>query len=128
MKYHIGQKATFEKKIKKEDVIDFSRITGDHNPIHINEKYAENSIFKKPIAHGILCSGLISALIANKLPVGRTIYLGQELKFLAPVFYNDILIAKVEIEDIIIEKAYTFKHSCDEKNNQIVIEGKPESK
>jgi len=125
LKYHIGQKATFEKKIKKEDVIDFSRITGDHNPIHINEKYAENSIFKKPIAHGILCSGLISALIANKLPGEGTIYLGQELKFLEPVFYNDILIAKVEIEDIIIEKKHILLSTVVmKKNNQIVIEGK----
>ena len=68
---------------------------------------------------------MISALIANKLPGEGTIYLGQELKFLAPVFYNDILIAKVEIEDIIIEKKHILLSTVVmKKNNQIVIEGK----
>ena len=53
MKYHVGQKAIFKKRISRKDVLDFSRITGDNNPIHINDEYAEKSIFKKPIVHGM---------------------------------------------------------------------------
>lgn len=125
MKYYIGQKATFEKRIMKKDVLDFARITGDNNPIHINDKYAKKSRFGKPIVHGILCSGLLSSVIAGKLPGEGTIYLGQELKFTAPVYHDDLLIAEVEIEDIIVEKKHIIlKTTVRKDDNTIVIEGK----
>ncbi len=125
MKYYIGQKATFEKRIMKKDVLDFARITGDNNPIHINDKYAKKSRFGKPIVHGILCSGLLSSVIAGKLPGEGTIYLGQELKFIAPVYHDDLLIAEVEIEDIIVEKKHIIlKTTVRKVDNTIVIEGK----
>jgi len=125
MKYYVGQKATFEKRIMKEDVLDFARITGDNNPIHLNDKYAKNSIFGKPIVHGMLCSGLISSVLAGELPGDGTIYLGQELKFIAPVFHGDLLVAEVEIEDIIVDKKHIIlKTTVRKENNTIVIEGK----
>ena len=104
MMYKIGQSAEFEKKITTEDVVVFSRLSGDINPIHLDEDFAAKSIFKNRLVHGMLCSSLISSVLANTLPGEGTIYLKQELKFLAPVHHEDVLIAKVTIVEILEEK------------------------
>ena len=77
----IGQKASVQKTFTAADVTAFAGISLDVNPIHMSDKYAESTIFGKRIVHVILTSGLISAVLANKLPGPGTIYLGQELKF-----------------------------------------------
>ena len=100
----IGQKASFKKQILEKDINLFSQITGDNNPVHIDEKFANFSIFKKRIAHGFLSGGLISTVIATKLPGPGSIYLNQSLKFLAPVFIGDIVIAQVTVNEIQSEK------------------------
>lgn len=100
----IGQKAEFTKTISKEDVFLFAQISGDINPLHLDEKFASKTIFEKPIAHGILSAGLISSVIANILPGEGSIYLEQYLKFLAPVYHGDTLTASVEIIELIYEK------------------------
>ena len=100
----IGQTANYKKKISEKDIDLFSKITGDNNPVHIDEKFAKFSIFKKRIAHGFLSGSLISTVIATKLPGPGSIYLNQTLKFLAPVFIGDIVSAKVTVNDIKLEK------------------------
>ena len=125
MKYQIGQKATIKKTFSKDDVVEFARITGDYNPIHIDEDYAKQTVFGKPIVHGILCTGLISSVIAGHLPGSGSIYLGQELKFLSPVFHDDLLYAEVEIIDIIEEKKHIILNTIVSKiDGTVVIEGK----
>ena len=104
MNLQIGQKAEFKKTLTFEDVKMFAQITGDINPIHFDKEYAAETIFEKPIVHGILTAGLISSVIANTLPGEGSIYLGQDLRFTAPVFHGDTLTAKVEIVEIIREK------------------------
>ena len=121
MKYFVGQKANLCKIITKNDVLIFAEITGDKNPIHLDENYAKKTIFKKPIAHGILCAGLISSVIANILPGEGTIYLGQELKFLAPVFHNDNLSAEVEIIEIIAEKNHLILKTIVKKDDGTLV-------
>ena len=121
MKYFIGQKAKFSKVITKKDVLMFSEISGDKNPIHIDETYAKTTIFKSPIVHGLLCAGLISSVIANTLPGEGTIYLGQELKFLSPVFHNENLTAEVEIIEIIKDKKHLILKTIVKKDNDTIV-------
>ena len=100
----IGQSESFEKKITDNDIKIFSEITGDKNPVHTDEKFAKETIFKKRIAHGFLTGSLISTVIATKLPGPGSVYLKQDIKFLAPVFIGDTVKAEVTVLEIIIEK------------------------
>ena len=100
----IGQKASFEKLVNSNDINIFSNLTGDFNPVHTDEKFAKESIFKKRIVHGFLTGSLISTVIASKLPGPGSIYLKQELKFLSPVFIGEIVKAEVTILEINSEK------------------------
>lgn len=79
MEIILGAQAEFTKIICRQDVEVFAELSGDNNPIHLDEDYASKSIFKKPIVHGILTAGLISSVIANRLPGEGSIYLGQDL-------------------------------------------------
>ena len=100
----IGQTASFGKTISEADVYAFAGITGDLNPAHVNEEYAKDTVFKGRIAHGMLGAGLISAVLAMQLPGPGTIYLGQSLKFLAPVRFNDTITATCSVKEIVAEK------------------------
>lgn len=120
----IGQKACFEKTITESDIQMFSGISGDINPVHISALAGEKSIFGQRIAHGILVSGLTSAVLGMYLPGPGSIYLGQDLKFRLPVYIGDTIRAEVEVCDINLEKnivkLFTRSFNQDEK---IVIEG-----
>ena len=83
--------------VKEEDINTFSRVTGDTNPIHIDDEFAKKSIFKKKIAHGFLSASFISAVIGTKLPGPGCIYVRQSLRFLAPVFPGDKITTKVKV-------------------------------
>lgn len=121
---YIGQKAEYSKVITKEMVETFSEISGDINPLHLDDNYAKNTIFKGRIAHGILVSGLISAVIANKLPGEGAIYLTQSLKFTKPVKLNDKITAAVEIISIDDENSkITLSTICRNAEGKIVIDG-----
>lgn len=102
--YQIGQSASFEKCFTDEEVRKFADISGDDNPVHLNEEYAKDSIFGQRIVHGILVSGLISKVIGTQLPGNGTIYLSQNLKFIKPVYVGETVKAEVVIKDIITEK------------------------
>jgi acyl dehydratase len=95
----VGDRATFSKTISEEDVRQFAAASGDTNPLHLDDEFAEETRFRGRIAHGTLVGGLISAAIA-RLP-GLTIYLSQDLEFHNPVRVGDRLTAEVEIvEDL----------------------------
>ena len=100
----IGQSASFSKTITETDVYMFAGISGDLNPAHINEEYAKNTLFKGRIVHGMLVSSLISAVLAMQLPGPGTIYLKQDLKFLAPVRISDTVTATCTVTQKIDEK------------------------
>lgn len=121
---YIGQKAEYSKVITKEMVETFSEISGDVNPLHLDDNYAKNTIFKGRIAHGILVSGLISAVIANKLPGEGAIYLTQSLKFTKPVKLNAKITAVVEIISIDDENSkITLSTICRNAEGKVVIDG-----
>ena len=87
----IGQKASVTKTFKDEDVRKFAEVSMDVNPIHLDDEYAKKTVFGQRIVHGILTCGLISAVLANKLPGEGTIYLGQEVRFTSPVLLGDTI-------------------------------------
>lgn len=94
---NIGDKAAFQKTITETDVYLYAGITGDLNPAHINQVEAEKTMFQGRIAHGMLTAGLVSAVLGMRLPGPGSIYLGQELKFVAPVKIGDTIKAEVEV-------------------------------
>ena len=100
----IGDSASHAKTITETDVYLFAGITGDLNPAHVNEQASSLTPFGGRIAHGILSAGLISAVLAMKLPGPGTIYLGQELKFTKPVRFGDTITATCTISELIPEK------------------------
>lgn len=120
----IGDKASRSKTIAESDVYLFAGITGDLNPAHINRVYAEQTYFKKPIAHGLLVAGFISAVIAMELPGPGTIYMKQELKFTAPVYIGDTITATVEVMEIDVGKNRLILHTvCTNQRDDVVIDG-----
>jgi len=101
----VGQSASFTKTITETDVTLFGGISGDLNPAHFNEEYAKDTIFKGRIAHGMLGASFISTVLGMHLPGPGTIYLKQDLKFLAPVRFNDTVTATCTVKEIIKEKS-----------------------
>ncbi len=120
----IGEKASFVKTVTETDVVNYAGVTGDFNPAHINEEYAKNTMFKGRIAHGMLGAGLISAVLGTKLPGPGAIYISQELKFTAPVRFNDTITAEVEVIEKNEEKnRVTMKTTCTNQDDKVVIDG-----
>ncbi|WP_434565884.1 MaoC family dehydratase [Vibrio chagasii] len=100
MKPEIGQTATIEKMLDKQTVVAFASVSEDYNPIHLDEDFAKTTQFERPIVHGMLASSLISGLLASKVPGAGSIYLGQSLKFLRPIFVGETVTAKVEVTSV----------------------------
>jgi len=119
----IGDKTQFTKSITAEEVIVFARISGDDNPIHLDEAYANVSIFKQKIVHGFLVGSLISAAIGKNLPGNGTIYLNQNMKFLAPVLMDEIITAHIEVIDFPKGNQVLLTTICKNQDQKIVIDG-----
>ena len=125
MKFAIGDSAEMSKVFTYDDVKNFAELSGDVNPVHLDQTFASSTIFKKPIVHGFLFSSMISALLANKLPGPGSIYIHQELNFKVPVYHGEKVTAIVEIEEIKPEKSiYILKTECLKNDNEIVLTGK----
>jgi 3-hydroxybutyryl-CoA dehydratase len=97
--FEVGERAQISKVISEDDILSFARITGDHNPVHIDPEFASKTRFGGRIAHGILSAGLISAVLGTRLPGPGSIYLSQSLKFVRPIWIGDTLTAEVEVVD-----------------------------
>ena len=120
----IGDSASTAKTISEADVYLFAGITGDHNPAHITEEASKKTAFGGRIAHGILSAGLISAVLAMKLPGPGTIYLGQELKFTKPVRFGDTVTATATVSEIVAEKNIVkLETICTNQKGEVVIKG-----
>ena len=120
----VGDAAEFAKTVTETDIYLYAGITGDFNPAHVNEAYAKNTFFKTRIAHGMLTAGFISAIIANQLPGPGTIYMKQEISFLAPVRIGDTITARVEVLELITEKnRVRLKTTCSNQDGVTVLAG-----
>ena len=96
----MGMSRYLQKVVTDEDIEMFAQVSTDRNPVHLDDDYAQDTIFEGRIAHGMLTAGLISAVIGEQLPGHGTVYLGQSLKFLAPVRPGDLVHAEVTVTDI----------------------------
>jgi 3-hydroxybutyryl-CoA dehydratase len=120
----IGDAAQFSKTVTETDIILYAGITGDFNPMHIDKEYAEKTMFKSRIAHGMLSAGFISTLLGMHLPGPGTIYMKQELNFLAPVRIGDTLTARAEVKEIIeSKKRVVMRTTCTNQNGTLVLDG-----
>ena len=100
----MGMTRYIRKVITDRDIEQFAEISTDHNPVHLDDEYARDTIFEGRIAHGMLTAGLVSAVIGEQLPGHGTIYMSQNLKFLAPVRPGDLVHAEVKVVDMVIDK------------------------
>jgi len=96
----IGMCRSLRKQITDRDIEQFADVSTDRNPVHLDEDYAQDTIFGGRIAHGMLTAGLISAVIGEQLPGHGSVYLGQTLKFMAPVRPGDVVFAQVAVREI----------------------------
>lgn len=96
----IGMEASFAKVVTAEDIIQFADVTGDKNPVHLDAGYAARTIFKEPIAHGMLTAGYISAVFGMELPGPGAIYVSQTLNFRGPVKAGDRVVARVRVMEL----------------------------
>ncbi len=123
-KIEIGDSAQISNTITEKTIKDFAEATGDFNPVHLDEAYAEKTYFKGRIAHGVLSVGYISSVLGNLLPGPGGILLSQEVKFLAPVRIGDVITARVEVIELIPEKnRIKLKTTCTNQRGEMVVDG-----
>jgi len=124
MQFSVGDSAEITKTIEQADIDAFANVTGDHNPVHVDEEFAKTTRFGRRIAHGMLTASLISAVLANKLPGEGSVYLGQTLQFVAPVFPGDEITARVTVREIREDKPILkLETVCVNQRDEIVIRG-----
>lgn len=118
-----GMSATFAKTITEADIVLFASASGDNNAVHINEEFAQTTQFKGRIAHGMLTASVISAAIAGRLPGPGTVYLGQNLRFKAPVRPGDTVHATVTVKELFLDKRRVALTTVCTVKGKVVIEG-----
>ena len=124
MTFKVGDSAETTRTITDADVRAFAELTGDRNPVHLDEEYAAATRFGRRIAHGMLGASLISAVLANELPGRGTVYLSQTLRFTAPVFLGDTVTARVVVKRVREDKpVVTLETVCTNQRGERVVEG-----
>src|SRR6266704_7192401 len=120
----VGDEASLTRTITEVHVINYAGITGDWNPVHADAEHAAQSMFGERIAHGMLVAGLISAVLGTQLPGPNSIYLGQDLKFMAPVKIGDTVTAVVTVTDKRDDKRIiTLKTTVSNQHGEVVVNG-----
>ena len=124
MRIKVGDTASSTRKITDADILGFAALSGDHNPLHLDDSYAATTRFGKRVAHGMFSASLISAVLGNDLPGTGSIFLSQTLKFLAPVYPGDILTARVTVTDVREDKPIvTLETVCENQRGETIIRG-----
>ena len=122
--FKLGDKASRTQTITDEMIQSFASLTGDTNPVHLDDTYAAGTRFGRRIAHGMIAAGLISATLANDLPGPGTVYVSQTLEFKHPVYPGDTITTTVEVKNIRPDKPIvTLGTICTNQDNKIVLEG-----
>lgn len=119
----VGMTDVFAKTITEADIVIFAGISGDTNPVHLNEEFAAGTMFKGTIAHGMLTSAFISTVIGTKLPGPGCIYVSQNLKFKAPVKAGETVKAKCTITELIPEKKFIKLQTQCLVGDKVVVDG-----
>lgn len=118
-----GMSACFSKTITEADITLFAEVSGDRNPVHLDEAFAQSTPFKGRIAHGMLAASVISAALASRLPGPGSVYLGQNLRFKAPVRPGDRVEVTVTVRELIREKRRVTLSTLCKVADKAVIEG-----
>lgn len=121
----VGHSASFSKTVSEKDVVAFAEITGDNQPLHLDDAYAAKTRFKGRIAHGMLSAGIISAALGTKLaPNATVVYLSQQMRFQRPVKIGDTITAKCEVTALQPERRFvTVKTDCVNQAGEEVLTG-----
>lgn len=119
----LGISASFGKTVSEADIAFFAGFSGDTNPVHINQAFAEQTQFKGRIAHGMLSAGFISTVLGTKLPGPGSIYMSQTLRFKAPVKIGDTVTATCTVTEVIPEKRRAILSTVCKVGDTVVIEG-----
>ena len=120
----IGQSAHMRRTVTDSDLVLFAAITGDSNPVHLDEQHAAASRFGGRIAHGMLTAGFVSATMAMQLPGPGAVYLSQSLRFLRPVRIGDAITTRVEIVELMIEsRRVRLTTTCRNQSGKVVLDG-----
>jgi 3-hydroxybutyryl-CoA dehydratase len=120
----LGMQVTIENTVQEQDVIDFARVSGDYNPLHMDEAYAKTTMFGTRIAHGALTASYISAVIGNHLPGPGAIFMDLDLKFVRPVKIGDTVVSTAEVTEMIEDRCrVTLAIKC-EVGGKAVMKGK----
>ena len=123
--FQVGANASLTKTFTDEDVKTFAEISGDHNPIHLDDDFAATTPFERRLVHGMLTAGMLSAVLGMQLPGPGSIYLKQELNFRAPVFIGDTITATVTVTKVREDKPIiTLNTVCKNQEGFKVIDGK----
>ena len=121
---NIGDQASFTKTITETDIYLYCGISGDFNPLHVDELYANKALFKGRVAHGLLVAGLISNVLGMKLPGPGTIYISQNLNFIKPAYINDTITATVEVLEKVSNKHHIIlKTFCINQDSDLIMDG-----
>ncbi len=123
---NLGDVKEFEVQVTDEMVREFARITGDNNPLHLDDEFAKKSIFGKRIVHGMLVVSLISKVLGHDFPGAGTVYVSQSVRFRKPVYVNDTVKIRVEVKDKNSEKNRIFLSTTVLDNEKKVITGEAE--
>lgn len=119
----VGMAGVFAKTVTEADIVMFAGISGDTNPVHINQLFAEGSMFKERIAHGMLSAGFISTVVGTRLPGPGCIYIKQDLRFRAPVKAGDTVVARATVKEIVPERRRVVLTTVCTVGETVVIDG-----
>ncbi|MGE0716178.1 MAG: MaoC family dehydratase [Alphaproteobacteria bacterium] len=119
----VGMTARMARTVTEADIVLFAGVSGDTNPLHLNEVYAKGTMFRGRIAHGILTASLISAVFGTRLPGPGAVYVSQNLRFKAPVRAGDTVEARVTVADIVPEKKRVTMHAVCSVGDRVVVDG-----
>ena len=122
----IGMSASISKTLTDKNIRAFADLSGDNNPVHIDEKYAKKSRYKKRISHGLLSSSLFSALFGTRIPGEGCVYASQKLNFKRPVYIGDTVTAEITVTNINLASKRVFFDTTCMVNSKIVIDGSAE--
>ncbi len=119
----VGMTSIFAKTVTEADIVMFAGVSGDTNPVHINQLFAEGTMFKGRIAHGMLSASFISTVVGTRLPGPGCIYINQSLRFRAPVKAGDTVVARATVKEILPERRWVVLTTVCSVGETVVIDG-----
>lgn len=122
-KINLGDKVALKKKVTENEIMDWAKLTGDYNPIHVDEEFASGGRFGKRIAHGLYCQGMISNLIGNELPGNGAVLVNERINYNFPVYINDEIECTCYVKEITQNRKMVIGFICTNQEGINVLDG-----